>query len=264
MVLGVLVPIVGLLVVSALSVYLQPKFIVSLLAKSYPEVVFFVNTTELIIALTIDDVPTRGDTPLILDILRENNVKATFFCIGYNIIHEDPDRQILNRMQEEGHELGNHMSFDTPSYQLDDKEFTKQLLEVDALLEEIRNTTHPPSSSYHQDPNATSSDRKWFRPGHGFFTRKMIDEVQKYGYTTALGDVYPHDPAISISSVNSYYVINRVHPGAIIILHNRPWTIDTLRTTLPKLKSMGFTFATLSEILKYDTTPRTIPLAINE
>jgi peptidoglycan/xylan/chitin deacetylase (PgdA/CDA1 family) len=198
MVLAVLAPLVGLLVLSTVSVYLQPKFIVDWIAKTYPEVVFSVNTSEMIIALTIDDAPTRLDTPIILDILRENNVKATFFCIGYNIITEDSDREILARMIREGHELGNHMSFDAPSYQLNDTEFTKQLLEVDELLQEVKNTTVPPDNS--------NNDTKWFRPGHGFFTRKMVQKVQTYGYKTALGDVYPHDPAIAISSINAYCI----------------------------------------------------------
>lgn len=199
MVLAVLAPLVGLLVLSTVSVYLQPRFIVNLIQRTYPEVVFSVNTSEKIIALTIDDAPTRLDTPQILDILRENNVKATFFCIGYNIITEDSDREILTRMYKEGHELGNHMSFDAPSYQLNDTEFTKQLLEVDELLMEIKNTTIPPDIS--------NNNTKWFRPGHGFFTRKMVEKVQTYGYKTALGDVYPHDPAIAISSVNSFCIL---------------------------------------------------------
>jgi peptidoglycan/xylan/chitin deacetylase (PgdA/CDA1 family) len=199
MVLGVLLPLVGLLAASTLSIYLQPRFVITLLARAYPEVVFSATTTEKIIALTIDDVPTRGDTPAILDVLRENDARATFFCIGYNIEHEDPQRTILQRALLEGHELGNHMSFDSPSYQLNDTEFNKQLLDVDKLLGDIRDDPTDQTNAY-------NASQKWFRPGHGFFTRKMIEEVQKYGYKTALGDVYPHDPAITLSAVNSYCI----------------------------------------------------------
>jgi len=251
----VLAPLIGLLVLSTVGVYLQPRFIVNLLSTAYPEVIFSVNTNEKLIALTIDDAPTRIDTPQILDILLQNNAKATFFCIGYNIEHEDPTRAILTRMLQEGHELGNHMSYDSPSYQLDDTEFNKQFFEVDELLQEAINSTTPDNSN----------SNKWFRPGSGFFTRKMIEKVQSFGYRTALGDVYPHDPAIALSSVNSFYVINRAHPGAIIILHNRPWSVDTISTIVPKLKSMGYTFVTLSELIKHDLTPRTpIPKVKNE
>jgi peptidoglycan/xylan/chitin deacetylase (PgdA/CDA1 family) len=197
--LAVLAPLVGLLVLSTVSVYLQPKFIVNWISQAYPEVVFSVNTTKMIIALTIDDAPTRLETPIILDILRDNDVRATFFCIGYNIITEDGDREILSRMIREGHELGNHMSFDAPSYQLNETEFNKQFMEVDEMLEEARNKTAPPDNT---------NDSKWFRPGHGFFTRKMVQNVSTYGYKTALGDVYPHDPAIAISSINAYCIFN--------------------------------------------------------
>lgn len=283
---AVLVPLFGLLAVSTVSVYLQPRFLMDMVSRAYPEVMFTVKTDAKIIALTIDDAPTSKDTPIILDILRDNGVKATFFCIGHNIIYEDPTREILTRMRDEGHELGNHMFTDTASYQLSDAEFTRQLVEVDSLIEEVmRNGTATPNpnntsldTSRDGPPHAldaspddttltTSSptcpnNTKWFRPGHGFFTRKMLETVCKHGYRTALGDCYPHDPAITISSINSYYILNRVHPGAIVILHNRPWTLDTLRTVLPQLKAEGYTITTLTELSKYDTSPRTSPLAI--
>jgi endopolyphosphatase len=281
MIAAVLVPLFGLLAVSTVSVYLQPRFLMDMVARAYPEVMFTVKTDAKIIALTIDDAPTNKDTPIILDILRDNGVKATFFCIGHNIIYEDPTREILLRMRDEGHELGNHMFTDSASYQLSDAEFTKQLVEVDALIQDImRNGTTTPTpddtslDTSRDGPPDTPDDTtlttstvcpnttKWFRPGHGFFTRKMIETVCKYGYRTALGDCYPHDPTISISSVNSYYILNRVHPGAIIILHNRPWTLDTLRTVLPQLKAQGYTITTLTELSKYDTSLRTSPLAI--
>lgn len=217
------------------AVYLQPRFLINLISRSYPEVLFNVDTSEKIIALTIDDAPTRVETPQILDILKEFNATATFFCIGYNMMYEDRDKSILRRMRDEGHEIGNHMSYDDPSYKLEDAEFKKQFTHVDSLIEEV---------------NAERTT-KWFRPGHGFFTRKMLDVVGGFGYKTALGDVYPHDPMIKLPSVNSYYVVNRVHPGAIVILHNRPWTMDALCSLLPQLKEMGYTITTLSGLLKY-------------
>lgn len=72
-----LVPLIGIILAGgALSVYLQPKFIVDFIAKMYPEVVFSVRTTEKVIALTIDDAPTHRDTPIILDILKEYDAQV--------------------------------------------------------------------------------------------------------------------------------------------------------------------------------------------
>lgn len=216
--------------------YVQPRFIIDFLASSFPEVLFTVNTSEKIIALTIDDAPTSLDTPHILDVLKQHNVTATFFCIGQHIQLQDQDRSLLQRMRDEGHEMGNHMWSDDPSYKLDDMEFRRQFREVDSMLEEVV-------------PNRSV---KWFRPGHGFFTRNMLDIVGHYGYRIALGDVYPHDPHIRFPALNSFYVLNRVHPGAVIILHDRPYTVQTLDYILPQLKAMGYTITTLSELIKHN------------
>jgi len=236
---------VSLALVLGVSVYIQPRPIVHLIANLNPQVMFYVPTREKIVALTIDDAPTKYDTKEILDVLQENGAHATFFCIGHNIIHEDPTGDILKRMHNDGHELANHMFEDKPSYQLSEEEFETQLVTVDRLIQNV---------TQHSNDSINNTSTKWFRPGHGFFTKKMIEQVSTHGYRTALGSVYPHDPAISFSSINSLFVLNRVHPGAVVILHNRPWTISTLKTILPRLKDMGYKVTTLSGLLQYDTS----------
>lgn len=241
-----LIALVALAVLLGVSIYIQPRPVVQIIAHLNPDVMFYVPTKEKVVALTIDDAPTRHDTPLILDILKENGVQATFFCIGHNIMYEDPNGATLKRMHNEGHELANHMFEDKPSYRLSEQEFEKQLITVDKLIQNV--TLHS------NDTSSKNTSTKWFRPGHGFFTHRMLEQVSMHGYKTALGSVYPHDPAISFSSINSYFVLNRVHPGAVVILHNRPWTISTLKTILPRLKDMGYKVTTLSGLLQYDST----------
>ena len=63
------------------------------------------DTEEKLVALTFDDGPHKFRTPEILDILRENDVKATFFVVGA-MVHEYPD--IVLRTLSDGHEIGNH------------------------------------------------------------------------------------------------------------------------------------------------------------
>ncbi len=60
----------------------QPDWIVTLLAKLSPEVVYFVPTEEPVVALTLDDGPDPVTTPLILDVLKKHGARATFFVIG--------------------------------------------------------------------------------------------------------------------------------------------------------------------------------------
>lgn len=71
------------------------------------------------VALTIDDGPCPQNTALLLDILKENEATATFFIIGDHVAQCDQDedygRQLLRRMVEEGHELGNHTWHDRAS-----------------------------------------------------------------------------------------------------------------------------------------------------
>lgn len=237
-----------LLLLSGVAVYVQPHFIVRHLQTSNPDVLFYVNTKEKVVALSIDDAPTRVETSDILDILKDHGVQATFFCIGFNINNEDPQRDLLLRMRREGHEIANHMYIDEPSYRLPYDEFERQIINVDRLisLDGYLNSSDLLASNI--------SENKWFRPGHGFFTKKMVSLAAAHGYKTALGNVFPHDPSIPWPAVNSYYVAKRVHPGSIIVLHNRPWTKDTLNKVLPELKEKGYRVTTISELLKYDLT----------
>jgi peptidoglycan/xylan/chitin deacetylase (PgdA/CDA1 family) len=228
-----------LFVTVAFSVYIQPRWAISLLQKIYPDVLFKIKTKKKIIALTIDDGPTATLTPQILDLLEQHNCKCTFFLIGSQII-KDGNEKLLERMRKEGHELGNHTWEDVASRKLPIDELEKQIKRVDKLL----------------FPN-TQDVSKVFRPGHGRFTKEMVETAKSLGYRTVLGSVYPFDPQFKNVTINSTFVEKRVHPGAIIILHDgatRTHTIPTLQRVLPKLKEMGYEVTTVTELLKHENT----------
>lgn len=65
-------------------------------------------------SLTIDDSPHPSITPKILDLLKQHQCKATFFCIGDYIKNVRPE--LMHRMRADGHELGNHLMKDEPAY----------------------------------------------------------------------------------------------------------------------------------------------------
>ena len=75
----------------------------------------------------------------------------------------------------------------------------------------------------------------------------MVECCDKNNYKIALGSCYPHDAQMKISKINSLYLKYRIHKGAIIIIHDRPWTINSLRDTLPIL-TKKYKFVTLSEL----------------
>jgi len=106
-------------------------------------------------------------------------------------------------MHDEGHEIGNHAWRDEPSVSLPLSELERQIKEVESLL--------PPNSG----------SAKYFRPGSGFFHKKMVDRVMGLGYRIVLGSIYPHDPQIHNPVRNSKHVLSMLRSGGIIIMHDR-------------------------------------------
>ncbi|MCW3085690.1 MAG: pdaA [Bacteroidetes bacterium] len=76
-----------------------------LLKKLYPKAVWRMSATQKIIYLTFDDGPVSEITPWVLDLLKEKNINATFFCVGENV-QKNPE--IFQRIKEEKHTTGNH------------------------------------------------------------------------------------------------------------------------------------------------------------
>jgi len=167
--------ILMLVILSAVGLWLNPEWIIARLRDTSPEVLYSVDITDRIIALTIDDGPDSTTTPQILDILKQYKVRVTFFLISDHI-HEN--EALVSRMAAEGHELGNHMTKNQPSIRLSTESFEDDLLQADQIL-----------SNYGMV--------KWFRPGSGWYNQGMLNTASKHGYRCALGSVYPFDPQSS-------------------------------------------------------------------
>ena len=216
-------------------VLFEPDWIISVLAKLSPEVVYFVPTEEPVVALTIDDGPDHVTTPLILDVLKRHGARATFFVIGNRIAGNE---DVMVRMVEEQHELANHLTTEVPSVLLDSTELERQLLASHRVI-------------------AQFADVHWFRPGSGWYNSRMLSLLDKHGYRCALGSVYPFDPQIPSTWFATHYVLQHVRPGAIIVLHDcgarGERTAAALATILPELSRRGLRVVTLSELL--DRTP---------
>ncbi len=227
-----LIAIVPLLGAIPLGVVCNPKPLVYRLAYHSPDVLYFIKTEEKRIALTIDDSPNPVLTPRILDVLSEYQVPATFFLIGGQV---EQNEEIVRRIVRNGHEIGNHHMTDAPSIRLSEDQFEKQLLQAHGILSEFAQV-------------------KWFRPASGLFNQRMLRQLEKYNYKCALGSVYPYDAAIHNVRFLSNYILDNVFPGAIIILHDgeaeRKATVDVLKRIIPKLKSHGYRFVTLTELTK--------------
>ncbi|ORY45875.1 glycoside hydrolase/deacetylase [Rhizoclosmatium globosum] len=187
-----------------------------------------------LMALTIDDSPSEH-TAEILDILKEHNAKATFFIIGSYVDSTPNGRELLQRMIDEGHELGNHTQFDRPTIGLTREVFEEELVSVDALLQEFQ----------------PSPEVKWFRPGSGVFSQEMLEIAEKHAYRTILGCRFPVDTTSRDPRLNAWHVSSGMHPGAIVVLHDmRPWIHETLRILLPTLQTKGYAFVNAGELYR--------------
>ena len=209
----------------------KSNWIVTALAMRSSNVVYFVETEEPVVALTIDDGPDRVATSKILDLLRQHGAHATFFFITS---HMPGNEGIVRRTVEEGHELANHLTTDEPSISLSSPEFERRLVEAHKVLGQF-------------------SDVRWFRPGSGWYNKKMLSIIHRHGYRCALGSVYPFDPQIPSSWFATQYVMWNVRRGSIIVLHDYGTrgerTTKTLATILPELNRRGLRVVTLSELV---------------
>ncbi|KAF4625052.1 hypothetical protein G7Y89_g13117 [Cudoniella acicularis] len=225
-----------LLITSLLAfvVYRPPPFVISYLQRKYQDVLFHLPlpSDQRVVALTIDDAPSPF-TGAILDLLRAHNATATFFVIGSQIAESPSYPALLQRMHDEGHEVGNHAWRDEPSISLPLSELERQVLEVEKLIP------------------ANENGRKWFRPGSGFFNQQMVERLAKLGYGVALGSVYPHDAQIQLPRWNARHVLSVVRPGSVIIVHDRRgYSIEQLGIVLEGLARKKWKVVNLGTLVR--------------
>ena len=229
----------SLIVLVAFLLYSPPRLIISVLGKLYPDVLFDVDVPPdcRCAALTIDDFPNRNDLSVsfrLLDTLRRYKAHCTFFTIGANVkAHAGSPRikSLFDQLRQDGHEVGNHGWQDEKAISLSQNELEQQIRDTRTIID-----------------GYTSSRTPWFRPGSGFFNRTMIQICTQLGYRLVLGSIYPHDPQISSPRLNSFFVEHKLYPGAIVILHDRTITIETLERVLPAIEQRRFRLVTLTEL----------------
>ena len=193
------------------------------------------DTSEKVIALTFDDGPHPRYTDMILDILKEYGIKATFFVVGENV---ELYGEQLRHIAADGHEIGNH------TY----THCNLKKINRAALMAELTETAHKIRS-------VTGIMPKIFRPPEGCCNKTVVDCANEMGYATVLWTVDPRDwasPAVSEVAEN---IEKNVKCGSIILCHdynsnkNCP-TPQALRIVIPKLLSDGYSFVTVSELLR--------------
>lgn len=194
------------------------------------------DTDEKVIYLTFDCGYENGNTAPILDALKKHNASATFFVVG-NFISTSPD--LIKRMQEEGHTVGNHTYNHPDMSKISTKEaFEKELKDVEDSYKEI-----------------TGEDMtRYYRPPQGKYSTENLQMAKEMGYHTffwslAYVDWYQDDQPSHEEAFDK--LLGRIHPGAIVLLHSTSGTNgEILDELLGKWEEMGYTFQTLDHLIQ--------------
>ncbi|MCL2841893.1 MAG: polysaccharide deacetylase family protein [Oscillospiraceae bacterium] len=191
------------------------------------------STEEQVIYLTFDGGYENGNTEPILDTLQAHNVPAAFFLVG-TYIQNNP--ALIRRMVDEGHTVANHTMGHPNMAAITDKErFRRELEEPAAHYKAIIGQPMP----------------KFYRPPEGKYSVENLKLAKELGYITlfwSLAYVDWNDDAQPSKEQAFGKLLPRIHPGAIVLLHN---TSATNRAILGELiqayKDMGYRFGCISE-----------------
>lgn len=194
---------------------------------------FIRDTDEKVMYLTFDEGYEEGYTPKILDVLKDNNVKATFFITSHFL---NTQADLVKRMVAEGHIVANH-SVSHPSFPtLTDEEIYNELTELANDFKEVTGTEMAP----------------FFRPPSGKYSERTLYLTRKLGYRTifwgmAFGDWDPdNQPG---SDVSYKHVLDNYHNGAIILLHAvSESNTEALDAILKDIKALGYRFGSLYDL----------------
>ena len=190
---------------------------------------------EKVIYLTFDCGYENGNTGAILDALGKHNAPATFFVVGH-FVESAPE--MVKRMIEEGHTVGNHTYHHPDMSAISDlSAFQKEMDDVANAFKELTGTEMA----------------MYYRPPQGKYSPNNLQMAQKLGYSTFFWslayvdwnvDKQPsHEEALS-------KLTGRVHPGAVVLLHNTSKTNgEILDELLTKWEKMGYRFGTLEELM---------------
>lgn len=197
--------------------------------------IYCVQTDKPQIAISFDAAWGNEDTRRILEILKKNDVKATFFMTG-GWVESYPDD--VKAIYADGHDLGNHSQNHKNMSQLSDEECKQELLSVHEKVKEL-----------------TGYEMFLFRPPYGDYDNHVITNARSIGYYSIQWDVDSLDwkDYGTTSIINTVTRHKHLGNGSIILCHNgAKYTAEALDSLIQELKAQGYTFVPLSELIYRD------------
>ena len=201
--------------------------------KAY-DAAYLGDTSRKVLYLTFDAGYENGCTEKILDVLKLHKVPAAFFLVG-NYIEKNAD--LVRRMVEEGHTVGNHTMHHYDMSKLSDKEaFAKELTDLECLYKEVTGQEMP----------------KYYRPPQGIYSEENLKMAKELGYKTVFWSLayvdWKNDAQPSREEAFSK-LLPRTHPGAVVLLHSTSQTnAQILDELIEKWKAEGYEFGTVEAL----------------
>ncbi|GAC1303954.1 MAG: hypothetical protein NVSMB19_14400 [Vulcanimicrobiaceae bacterium] len=188
-----------------------------------------------LVALTFDDGPYPIETPLLLDVLAELHVPATFFLIGHDT---DLYPGLARRIASEGHEIANHTQ--THPYEFDKlspRQVTTELADGARTLER-----------YVRDP----AIRTMMRPPHGRFNEATVATAQRDGYHVILWNDDPGDwRSVPPAALLDHLRENATAPDIVLLHSGRLNTVQALPAIVARFRAAGFGFVTVGQLMAH-------------
>ncbi|WP_396602314.1 polysaccharide deacetylase family protein [Algibacter sp. R77976] len=202
--------------------------------KLFPNYVWDIATTEKVIYLTFDDGPTPDITNWTLDVLKQYNAKATFFCIGNNIEkHPEIFQNILNG----GHAIGNHTHNHIKGWKTNTQDYLENIAEAkQVIISEI--------------VNSKSLISNLFRPPYGQIKPIQGQQLIALGYKIIMWDVLSFDWDKDVKQEDCLKnVLTKTTEGSIIVFHDSVKASKNMQYALPKVlqffSNKGYRFEAL-------------------
>ncbi len=185
------------------------------------------------IALTFNCAWDNGDVQTILDILKQNDITATFFLVG-QWAEKYPDS--VKAISQAGHEIGNHSYSHADFSTLGEKQLVEEISKCSSAIEQI-----------------TGRVPEFMRPPSGSYSDASIAVIERMGMVPIQWDA----DSLDWKSVSSRQIVKNVtkkaQPGSIVLLHcGAKNTASALPNLISKLQKDGFTFTTVGKLIYRD------------
>ena len=224
----------------------------------YPSLLWNLPKTRKTLYLTFDDGPIPEVTPWVLELLKKYNAKATFFCVGENIVKHP---EVFNQILAEGHRIGNHTFNHLNGWKTPISTYIENVVKAEEIICEKQETRNKKQESRaknieereeKKDFRAEIQDNRTenieyrkkikdenirlFRPPFGKITPPQIKILQEQGFKIVMWEVISGDFDAKFSGENCLNnMIKYSKPGSILVFHDSLKASEKLKEVLPKI-----------------------------